>query len=89
MNLRKTIWMFQFKSIDIVRNCVYNYDNNGGVGMGYISVRQASKKWNISVRRVQALCEQGRVNGANKVGNAYIIPEDAKKPKDMRKKNSM
>jgi len=55
--------------------------------MGYISVKQASKKWEISVRRIQVLCEQGRIYGADKIGNSYIIPENADKPKDKRKKD--
>lgn len=54
--------------------------------MGYISVKDASEKWKISVRRVQTLCEQNRIVGASKVGNAYIIPEHAEKPTDKRKK---
>lgn len=55
--------------------------------MGYISVKQASERWSISVRRIQTLCEQNRINGASKVGNSYIIPDNAEKPKDKRKRN--
>jgi len=56
--------------------------------MGYISVKQASEKWKISVRRIQVLCKQDRIYGANKVGNAYIIPTNAEKPIDKRKKEN-
>ena len=30
----------------------------------YISVKQAAEKWDISDRRVRALCENGQVEGA-------------------------
>ena len=29
--------------------------------MDYISVKDAADKWNISMRRVQKLCEEGRI----------------------------
>lgn len=54
--------------------------------MKYISVKDTANKWGISVRRVQVLCEQSRIKGAFKVGNAYIIPNDVDKPEDKRKK---
>jgi hypothetical protein len=33
-----------------------------GIMMDYISVREAAENWGISERRVQKLCEQGRVS---------------------------
>ena len=32
--------------------------------MDYLTAKQAAEKWNISPRRVQVLCEQGRIKGA-------------------------
>lgn len=29
--------------------------------MDYLTAKQAAEKWNISPRRVQVLCEQGRI----------------------------
>ena len=52
----------------------------------YISVKQAAEKWDISDRRVRALCENGHVEGAMKVGKTWNIPESARKPKDPRRK---
>ena len=52
----------------------------------YISVNDAATKFNISKRRVQLLCEQGRINGANMVSGVWLIPETAPKPVDGRKK---
>lgn len=52
----------------------------------YISVNDAATKFNISKRRVQLLCEQGRISGANMVSGVWLIPETAPKPADGRKK---
>lgn len=54
--------------------------------MNYLSVTQTAEKWDMTPRRVQVLCNQGRVEGAQKVGNVWIIPENAEKPIDSRKK---
>lgn len=54
--------------------------------MNYLSVAQTSEKWNISPKRVQVLCNEGRIEGAQKVGNVWTIPENAEKPLDARKK---
>lgn len=52
----------------------------------YLSVQEVAKKWDISDRRVRALCENGQVDGAVKVGRNWNIPEEAKKPKNPRRK---
>jgi len=52
--------------------------------MEYITAKQAAQKWGISERRVQILCEQGRIEGVSKLGHAWAIPKDAEKPKDAR-----
>lgn len=53
----------------------------------YISVKDAAAKFNISKRRVQLLCEQGRISGATMVSGVWLIPENAPKPADGRKKS--
>lgn len=55
-----------------------------GVAVEYLSIRQISEKWGISIRRIQTLCNQDRIPGAQKVGYAWIIPSDAQKPVDER-----
>ena len=52
----------------------------------FISVNDAAKKFNISKRRVQILCEQGRIRGANMVSGVWLIPDTAAKPVDRRRK---
>ncbi|MDY5579552.1 DNA-binding protein [Porcincola intestinalis] len=55
--------------------------------MNYLSVKQTSVKWGISVRRVNILCSEGRIPGATKIGFYWAIPADAKKPRDARIKS--
>ncbi|MBQ8747194.1 MAG: helix-turn-helix domain-containing protein [Clostridia bacterium] len=54
--------------------------------MKYMTASQAAAKWNISQRRVQVLCSEGRIAGVFKLGENWAIPEDAKKPTDGRTK---
>lgn len=54
--------------------------------MGYISVKEAAKMWNVSERWVQRLCEEDRIDGVIRFGRSWMIPKDAEKPKDLRRK---
>ena len=51
---------------------------------GYIKSSEAAKKWGICDRRINALCSQGRIPGAEKFGTTWAIPEDAVRPEDRR-----
>jgi hypothetical protein len=53
--------------------------------MDYMTAKEAGAKWGISERRVQILCEQGRIEGVNRLGKAWAIPVGATKPADARK----
>ena len=55
--------------------------------MEYITIQQASEKWEIGIRRINTLCNGGRIEGAMKFGNTWAIPVDAEKPKDERIKS--
>lgn len=55
--------------------------------MEFITASEASKLWNISQRRVQILCSEGRIPGVFKLGEAWAIPKDVEKPLDKRKKS--
>ena len=54
--------------------------------MDYISVRDASGRWRVSERWIQKLCEEGRIEGVKRFGRSWMIPKDAQKPNDLRKK---
>ena len=53
---------------------------------GYITVQEAAKKWGITPRQVQNLCKTNRINGATRISRIWIIPEDAKKPTNDKRK---
>lgn len=50
----------------------------------YITVKEASKKWGISDRRVRKLCSEGKISGAIRESGIWKIPLDANKPEDGR-----
>ena len=51
----------------------------------YISAPEAAKKWRISERRVQKLCEEKRIPGV--ASRMWLIPKGAEKPVDGRRKS--
>lgn len=48
--------------------------------MEYMTVREAANLWDVSVRRVQALCEKNRIPGAVLAERKWAIPKRAEKP---------
>lgn len=55
--------------------------------MKYISAMEAADRWNLSRRRIITLCNNGRIEGAQKAGATWIIPDNAQKPSDARIKS--
>ena len=55
--------------------------------MKFISTTEAGKRWGLSSRRVAILCTEGRIPNAQKIGNTWMLPEDAEKPVDARIKS--
>lgn len=49
-----------------------------------MTVREASRLWEISERRITLLCKNGRIDGARKIGRSWMIPVEALKPEDKR-----
>lgn len=54
--------------------------------MDYLTAEEMSKKWNVSRRRISTYCRDGRIDGAIMKGKTWLIPENAQKPIDPRKK---
>lgn len=54
---------------------------------GYMTLKEAAIKWGIGDRRINALCLEGRIEGATRAGTMWLIPEHAKKPDDARIKS--
>ena len=55
----------------------------------YITASEAAKNWGISERRVQKLCEENRIPDVSKFSYMWLIPKDAKKPVDGRRKGGV
>ena len=53
--------------------------------MDYITAQEVADKWRITRRRVQILCVEGRIEGAMKKANLWLIPITTQKPIDARK----
>lgn len=53
--------------------------------MEYLTTVEAAEKWNITRRRVNVLCDEGRIKGAFLKGRFWLIPASAKKPTDARR----
>lgn len=51
----------------------------------YIAVKDVARKWNISERRVQKLCEENRIEGVMRFGRSWMIPKSAIKPEELRR----
>ena len=54
--------------------------------MDFLSVKEIAQKWNISARTVNMYLNSGRVPGAIRKDHAWLIPKDAQKPEDRRRK---
>ena len=49
-----------------------------------ISVKEAADRWKITERRVSTLCKNGKISGAIKKNNRWLIPDNTQKPEDQR-----
>lgn len=54
----------------------------------YLKAQDIAKQWGISVRQVEFLCKNNRIEGVRKFGNAWAIPKNTPKPTDLRKEKS-
>ena len=54
--------------------------------MDFLTVKEMAEKWNITSRMVNVYCSKGRIQGAIKKGNLWLVPSDAVKPEDLRRK---
>jgi len=59
-----------------------------GVGMkGYLTTKQIAEQWDITDRQVQILCKASRIEGAERVGGIWLIPDFAVKPTRFKAKS--
>ena len=50
----------------------------------YLTIKEVAEKWEITPRRVQRLCADGKLPGAKKFGRDWAIPMNIDKPVDGR-----
>lgn len=69
------------------------YCSSGGIiiapwrySMEYMTLKEAGEKWGVSPRRVNYYCAAGRIPGAVKMATIWLIPKQAVKPPDGRRK---
>lgn len=55
---------------------------------GYLTCQEVAEKWGITVRQVQILCKDNRIEGAQRLSRIWLIPEKADKPTCRRTKNA-
>lgn len=52
--------------------------------MEYLTTAEAAQRWGITRRRVNDLCNGGRIKGVIQKGKIWLIPGNAQKPEDGR-----
>ena len=55
---------------------------------GFMTIREASEKWGVSIRYVNAMCHNGKIPDAQMFGKAWAIPSDTEKPTQDRRLKS-
>ena len=50
----------------------------------FMTIKETAEKWNLTTRRVQKMCADGKIEGVQRFGNFWAIPRDAKRPVDGR-----
>ena len=59
-----------------------------GLESELMTTAEAAELWGITTRRVQVLCDKGRVKNTVRMGRTWIIPKGAPKPIDGRTKEA-
>lgn len=54
--------------------------------MEYLTIQETEKKWGLSARMINVYCAEGRIKGAVKKGNMWLVPASAMRPADGRTK---
>ena len=52
----------------------------------YMTAQEAAEKWHVSLRWVQRLCKENRIEGVLNINRVWLIPNTAEKPADARRK---
>ena len=50
----------------------------------YMTAQETAEKWNVSLRWVQRLYKENRIDGAMNINRVWLILQNARKPMDGR-----
>lgn len=50
----------------------------------YMIAQEAAEKWGVSLRWVQRLCKENRIEGVLNINRVWLIPKNVEKPMDKR-----
>ena len=56
--------------------------------MEYLTVKETAQRWGVSVRTVNMHLNAGRVAGAVRKEHGWLVPANAQKPIDRRRKQA-
>lgn len=57
--------------------------------MDYVSVKEKALDWGLTPRRIQMLCNAGKIKDVKKQSGVWMIPKDAQKPSCKNKDNTL
>jgi len=57
--------------------------------MELMTVAEAATLWGLTKRRVQAMCEMGQIENAQRLGNMWVFPRSTVRPLDRRTKEAI
>lgn len=56
--------------------------------MDYMTLKEASEKWDVSSRQINYYCVEGRIPSAMKMAGVWLLPQKSDKPADKRRKQN-
>ena len=56
--------------------------------MEHMTVKETARRWGVSIRTVNMYLNEGRVAGAIRKDHGWLVPQDAQKPADRRRRRS-
>lgn len=52
--------------------------------MEYLTTQEVATQWGVTKRRIQAMCDKGKIPNAERIGFLWVIPKGTPKPLDGR-----
>ena len=52
--------------------------------MEYLTTQEVATQWGVTKRRIQAMCDKGKIPNAERIGLIWVIPKGTPKPPDGR-----